>query len=57
MHYNQKRIVAIETLNAIIYMAQIDLRSLTFGQSGTSQGTKYLGVEGGFKFRGSNDKQ
>ena len=47
MHYNKKRIVAIETLNGIIYMAQIHLRWLTFGPSGTLKGTKYLGVEGG----------
>ena len=39
MHYNKKRIFTIETLNAIVYMAQIDLRSPTFGQSGTLQGT------------------
>ena len=44
MHYNQKkkkRIVAIETLNTIVYMAQIELRWPTFGPSGTSKGTKY----------------
>ena len=41
-------------LNAIVYVAQIDLRWPTFGPSGTSQGTKYLGVEGGFKFRRSD---
>ena len=40
-------------LNAIVYVAQIDLRWPTFGPNGTSLGTKCLGVEGGFKFRGT----
>ena len=47
MHYNKKRIVTIETWNAIVYMAQIKLRWPTFGPSATSKDTKYLGVEGG----------
>ena len=56
MHYNKKRIFTIETLNAIVYMAQIDLRWPTFGPSGTSKGTKYLGVERGFKFMRSDGR-